>query len=447
MTKKQTDNKFLWNIFKEEVVEAAGCTETACVGFACSKAIYFIESEVGLQAKPHKIIVTLDPATKKNGNSVGIAGTNEAGFYMAAALGVVCGEHSKGLLALEKVDEASLLKAKNLIEQGKVTIKEDYANKSLKIEINIRTNIGTVILKIENTHTNITYVKVNRKIIKNLATNKKGLNDSSQSLYRKILMEKNIYDLVELAENSDKTILDFIEKGIKTNLLLSEAGLHRSKTAKSLSKMIDAGICSRDPITEIKIKVAAAVEGRMTGVSEPAMSSGGSGNQGNMAILVPYLMGKYMKIDEDKIKKSIVLSHLINSYVKCYTGALSSMCGCSISAGLGAAAAIAFQNDSKNIKKIEAAINNAISSTVGLLCEGGNEGCAAKMVIAVDGVIRSAMGAIHDCNIYSNIIEKNSAKQSIINMSIIASAEKEGIDRQINKITKNIIKGGKKHKI
>lgn len=428
------ENELIWAIFRNEVVEAAGCTETSSVGRVCAIARYMIEEKKSRKVKIKKVKITLDPATYKVGFGVGIAGTKETGFYFAAALGVICGKHNKGLLALEDVNEASLQKARRMIKEGKIDVKKNEEWKSLKIEAELITDIGNVMLLVEESHTKITKAEIDGRSVKLEPKQKDSFFEVKDVSYRSILSGKEIFDLVRLAEEAEPSILEYIRKGVEINLHLSEEGFPKSNVAKSFQKMIDLGICSRDPLTRTKIKIGSAVEGRMKGAKHPAYSSGESGNQGILASLVPFLMGKYMRVDEDIICRSIVLSHLINAYVKCYTGTLTTMCGCSIAAGLGAAAAIAYQHDSNDIEAIEAAMNNVISSTGGLLCEGGNEGCAAKVVVAVDAVVRSAIAAIYGCNTYSNIIVGKNAKESIINMSIIARDGMCNVDMGVNRI-------------
>lgn len=134
----------------------------------------------------------------------------------------------------------------------------------------------------------------------------------------------------------------------------------------------------------------------MAGVSLPVMSSGGSGNQGIVAILVPYTVGIHFKVPEKKILRSIALSHLLNSYIKCFTGDLSPLCGCSIAAGVGAAVAIVYQQKGNHMGKITFAVNNLISDLGGMLCDGAKAGCALKVVSSADSAIRSAYMALNN---------------------------------------------------
>ena len=54
----------------------------------------------------------------------------------------------------------------------------------------------------------------------------------------------------------------------------------------------------------MKHRVASAVDARMGGMPEPVMTSGGSGNQGVLTILVPYLVGRHRGIDSTASRKA-----------------------------------------------------------------------------------------------------------------------------------------------
>jgi L-cysteine desulfidase len=159
---------------------------------------------------------------------------------------------------------------------------------------------------------------------------------------------------------------------------------------------MDKGYLLEDVFSSSKILTASAADARMAGLSFPVMSSGGSGNQGIVAILVPYHVGKYFHVEETRIIESIALSHLVNSYIKCFTGDLSPLCGCAIAAGVGAAVAIVYQRDGKDMEKITLAVNNLISDLGGMLCDGAKGGCALKVASSTDSAIRSAYMAMND---------------------------------------------------
>jgi L-cysteine desulfidase len=143
------------------------------------------------------------------------------------------------------------------------------------------------------------------------------------------------------------------------------------------------------------VLTTSAADARMAGLNLPVMSSGGSGNQGIVAILVPYFIGTHNRLPERTIVHSIGLSHLVNSYIKCFTGDLSPLCGCAIAAGVGAAVAIVYQQAGKDMQKITLAVNNLVSDLGGMLCDGAKGGCALKVASSTVSAIRSAYMALN----------------------------------------------------
>jgi L-cysteine desulfidase len=203
-----------------------------------------------------------------------------------------------------------------------------------------------------------------------------------------------VKDLIKIAENADKKDLKYIEEGIEMNLKASEEGMKHKGFAQQIANMVKTGIVKDDFFSQVKIAVSSASDGRMAGMSLPVMSSGGSGNQGVVAILVPYLFGKEYGIAHEKILKSIALSHLLNAYVKAFAGELSPICQCAIAAGVGATAACVYQRKN-DIKLIGYAINNIANDLGGMFCNGANLGCAIKVASSAEAAIISALTALN----------------------------------------------------
>ncbi len=165
------------------------------------------------------------------------------------------------------------------------------------------------------------------------------------------------------------------------NLTIADAGLKINKVGHYISTLKEKGLIVEDVFTKSKIISAAASDARMAGLNFPVMASGGSGNQGIVAILVPYIFGKEYKISEETIVKSLTLSHLVNSYIKCFTGQLSPLCGCAIAAGVGAAVAMVYQTCGADMDKITLAVNNLISDLGGMLCDGAKGDVLLKLQV------------------------------------------------------------------
>lgn len=69
-------------------------------------------------------------------------------------------------------------------------------------------------------------------------------------------------------------------------------------------------------------------------------------------------------------------------YNKEYSGKLSAFCGCAIAAGTGMACGLVLLRDGTT-QQIAQTINNMASSITGMICDGGNQGCTMKGVVAV----------------------------------------------------------------
>ena len=112
-------------LIRKEVKPALGCTEPIAVALAVAKAAETLEEnhvsgwrlsgEYSLKAEVSGNIL-------KNGMGVGIPGTGMVGLHIAAALGAICGKSCYGLEVLHDLNDASIAKAKELVDAGKVEV-------------------------------------------------------------------------------------------------------------------------------------------------------------------------------------------------------------------------------------------------------------------------------------------------------------------------------------
>ena len=107
---------------------------------------------------------------------------------------------------------------------------------------------------------------------------------------------------------TDDAIRDYIARGIEMNLAMAEKGRVLKRTAYQIEKMHEKGILAADVFYTVKTTIARAVDGRMAGLDAPVMTSGGSGNQGIVAILTPHLFGEAMDVPKERILESIVVA-------------------------------------------------------------------------------------------------------------------------------------------
>ena len=412
----------LKQVLKNQVYPAMGCTEPVSSALCAAKAASLVKGKI-IEAN-----IFVDNATYKNGLAVRLPNTKEErGNLLAAALGLIIKKPDLNMEILKEATSTKVKKAKELL--AKDIVKLQVKNKKdFYVEAQISTDKKEKAVAIINTHhTNFVYLSLNGKILKNEKTQKKQ-NCSFANILKKISLK----DLIKEADNADKEDLKYIKKGVLMNLKISKEGKKLKKVGYYLQSLVNKKILSKNIVNNTKILCAHAADARMDGAALPVMSSGESGNQGIVAILAPYNVGKALKIKEETILKSIALSHLLNAYVKTWTGGLAPICGCSIAAGVGAAAALVYQQKGPDTAKITLAINNIISDIGGMLCDGAKSGCALKVVSSVDSALRSAFMAINNYGIseIEGFVGKN-AQATIQNLSRISNIGMINVDNTI----------------
>lgn len=377
----------LKEVLKTQVYPALGCTEPVSVALCAATAAK------ALGKTPDKIQFFLDAATYKNGMAVNIPNTGgEKGNLLAGVIGALIGRPELGMQVLSAATPAILSKAKRSVKQGAASV---ALARNLREGIQIRAELSSGRLKavceISGTHTHVSLLTVNgRKLVCAPAAETGGRKSLEEDLSRQTLRT-----LVKAAEGADAEDIEYIRKGVEMNLAAAAAGMKLGKVGGCLMDLKARGRFPDDVFSSAKILVACATDARMHGLPLPVMSSGESGNQGIVAILVPYKAGINARVGKEKIFKSIALSHLLNAYVKVFTGSLAPICGCAIGAGVGASAAIVYQLKGADVKAMALAINNLVSDLGGMLCDGAKSGCALKVVSAADSAIRSAYMAMY----------------------------------------------------
>jgi len=369
-------------VIKHEVFPAMGCTEPIAIAYAGSLAAE------GIKEPLTDISFTVNQGTYKNGLAVNIPNTGgEKGNLIAGILGCLIARPEREMEILKEVSREQLDAAKSLIASGRAKLSVDNDCHEFYVEARVSSagEKGTCI--ISGNHTNIIY----RKVGNNVLVDKQNEAKEDQSLrYREILKTMKIEEIIDIAEAIDEEDTDYLKKGIEMNINISNLGMKLKKVGFFLLDLQKKGFLLDDIFSSSKIMTACAVDARMDGMAMPVMSSGSSGNQGIVASLVPYNVGKHFHIDETTILKSIALSHLLNSYIKVFTGELAPICGCAISAGIGASCAIVYQQCKRDREAITFAINNLVSDIGGMLCDGAKSGCALKVVSSTDAAIRAA---------------------------------------------------------
>ena len=208
--------------------------------------------------------------------------------------------------------------------------------------------------------------------------------------------------------------LELLEEGLASERAVIAAGLLEENSGERISK---------DMKKTAQLLCNGAIEARVLGLSRPAMSITGSGAHGIIATMPLYAYYKVNeeKVDEVELIRATALSYLITMYIKEYSGKLSAFCGCGIAAGTGMACGLAYMQGA-DLAQITMVIQNMASGLTGMICDGGNHGCAMKGIVAVDAAIRSVNLALKDVCI-ENIhgINGKTPEDTMRHMGLIAS--------------------------
>lgn len=416
------------NILKQQVKPARGCTEPVAVALAVSTAYREIKGNVC------KISIKLSPNIYKNGMRVGIPGTNEKGIVFAAALSVICADPDLGLELFKNVNDGCISEAAKLVAENKIAVETIDDKGNFYIEANVVTDKGKACCIVKDSHTNIVYLEANDKVIYDKNDDKcvfsDGCNTGKSSL--KNLSIREIKDFVETVPFED---IKFLLDGVELNINIANKGLEaKIGIGAAMNQLMQKGILRDDVVNQVRILTSSACDARMAGINLPVMSSAGSGNHGITAIIPPTVVCRYLGYDSEKLARALALSHLITAYIKEYTGRLSPVCGCSIAAGIGASASIAWLL-SGSYEHIAGAINNMAGAISGMICDGAKGGCAYKLSTAGSEAVIQAYLAVNGIVIsnYDGIIGSD-AEETIRNLGVLSIEGMKDLDNAIIKI-------------
>jgi len=373
-------------ILKHEVYPAMGCTEPVSCAYAAAIAAECLAEPV------RRLTLKADLGTFKNGAAVTVPHSEGAkGNLIAAAMGAMLARSAGQLELLKEVTPSVHARARALIAENRC----DYAcmegERAFRVEVSVSGASHTARCVLQGGHTDVEVVERDGEPVRSRGPEQAA---TGQAGYRAILKSMSLTDVVETACRLDEADRRAVREGIDMNLAMADRGTEARGAAFQLRRMKEQGILSEDLFYRVKVRVASAVDARMAGTPQAVMTSGGSGNQGVVAILTPYLVGQAQGVAMERIEESIAVAHATNAYIKCYLGELSAICGCAIAAGIAASVAIVYQRSGVDPRKITFAVSNVIGDLSGLVCDGAKPGCAMKTVTSVDAAMRAAFMAV-----------------------------------------------------
>ena len=468
-------------LIQKDMVPALGVTEPGAIAFCVAKAKSYAKGEL------LHLNVAMNSGMYKNAFTCGIPNSKEVGNVFAAALGYVAGNPDKGLESLANVTPSDNVSAQKLIDEGKITVALRGISSRIFIEATLETTESKVILTIQDTHTNITKVVVNGETVLERedeansleakeTANRHTTDDSEAEMSTKAEDSINKHESIDrhttgitesdkIAEETDtakihsihrytlaelvdyvNTVpleeIEFVKEAYKVNLDLFEEALKNPRTtfARQLLAMNGGEVISSDEQMTASLLCNASIEARVIGLDKPAMSITGSGAHGIIATMPLYGVYKIHGFSEEMLYRATMLSYLICTYIKEYSGRLSAFCGCAIAAGTGMACALTYLKGG-SVEQMEYTLNNMASSITGMICDGGNQGCTMKGVAACDAAFRSvafALQGVHIDKVHG--INGKTPENTMRNMGLIASPGMVGTEKTIVEIFEEKLK-------
>ncbi|WP_022818932.1 serine dehydratase subunit alpha family protein [Fusobacterium russii] len=411
-------------ILEEEIVPAEGCTEPIAIAYAAAKARKI------LGTTPTKVDIYLSGNIIKNVKSVTIPNSGGmVGIEVSVAMGLIAGDSDKELMVISDVSEKKLEEVREYLDKKIIRTHAHPADIKLYIRVEIANNNDNVLLEIKHTHTNITRIEKNGKILLNQICNDGDFNSSLTD--RKILSVKKIYDLTKTIDI--KLIKPIFQKVIRFNSAIAEEGLE-GKYGVNIGKMIleniEKGIYGNDIRNKAASYAGAGSDARMSGCALPVMTTSGSGNQGMTASLPIIKFAAEEKLSEEELIRGLFMSHLMTIHIKTNVGRLSAYCG-AICASAGVAASLTYLYGG-TYKMVCASITNILGNLSGVICDGAKASCAMKISSGIYSAFDAAMLALQmdTLNPRDGIIGDN-VEETIINVGNLAQAGMRGTDEVI----------------
>lgn len=419
----------LTRIIKEDMRPALGVTEPGAIAFAVSTAKEYVEGEL------QEVYVSLNSGMYKNAFTCGIPNSNEVGNIFSAALGYVAGDAKKGLESLEDVTAEDNVKAQELVAADKIKVVLDHIGSEITIDATIKTDKDCCTVYIAGSHTDIYKIEKNGVVI----FEKERTEAAAQEEH--VIHNYTLEQLLGYVEEVEAEEISFVADAYRVNMELLLEGLASDRTTfgPMLMKKNGGNLISNDEVATAQLLCNGAIEARVIGLNKAAMSITGSGAHGLIATLplFAYQQIHQEKIDEEKLYRATALSYLITMYIKEYSGRLSAFCGCGIAAGTGMACGLCYLKGG-DVKVMEKVICNMAAGITGMICDGGNQGCTMKGIVAVDAAFRAVDLALEGVSIDSvHGINGKTPEATMRNMGLIASPGMTATEKTIVEIMQN----------
>ena len=415
----------LIDVIHKEVQPALGCTEPIAIALAAAHAGRL------LGEAPTHIDVAVSDNLYKNAMGVFVPGTGRIGLPIAAAVGAIGGDADAGLEVLAGATPEHVAQAVKLIDAGEINVTRAVTNEFIYVHLMARSANHDAEVMIIGSHTGVTLLKKDGVVI---LEKKLGIQNTEEG--SKIegfdVDLRTVYDFAMQADFAD---IEFILEARTLNVALAQEGLDHEyglQLGRTIAKQIEEGFMSSDLLNTISAFTSAASDARMGGASLPAMSNYGSGNQGITATLPVVKMAEFLNSSDEELARALILSHLGAIYIKSHYPPLSAFCGNTATSAAVAMALVYLKGGS--YEQACMAINNMISDTAGMVCDGAKSTCAMKVHTSTQAAFKATLLALSGIGVAGQGIISANVEETIDNLGQMVTNGMRQTDEKIIEI-------------
>ena len=434
-------NQDIISLIRQEVKPALGCTEPIAVALAVAKAAEIISENCPCCADwrleaAFRLDIAVSGNILKNGMGVGIPGTGMVGLPVAAALGAVCGDSSRGLEVLSGgLTPEAVQRAKELVSAGCVHISVADTRHLLYVKATVSVEGGMEASAEVDPHAYAVIEDDHDRIVETSFADKILMSSESAAAakeYRPESYDLTVKDIWDFARTAPYEDISFILGDRELNLALAMEGLNGDyglRVGKAIREN-QAEVFGDSFMSYAMGLTAAASDARMAGCTLPAMSNSGSGNQGITVSMPIIAFSLKYNVADEPLARALILSNLVAIHIKHYLGKLSALCGCVV-ASTGSSCGIVYLRGG-GYEEVCSAIKNMAGNITGMVCDGAKVGCAMKVASGVSCAVQSAMLALRGtCVSSTDGIVEDDIEKTIRNVGAIGSAGMKAADSMI----------------
>lgn len=399
-----------WQAYKKilnaMVKPALGCTEPIAAAYAAALAAEMLHN------KPTEIQVFVSDNLYKNAMGVYVPGTGKIGLAIAATVGALGGDASKGLEVLANIPMNVVDEAQSLIDTGSVKVSRKEVSEFIYCLVEMTDGTDNISVEIAGGHTRVQRKVKNGEVI--FEQNAEEAVSTANVCDGVDIDFAKIYDYATKAPFEE---IEFILEASRLNSALSKEGMDNPyglAVGRTMADNMKSGFLSEDFANKIIMHTTAASDARMGGATLPAMSNFGSGNQGIAATMPVVLTAQYYQASQEQLARALIISHLGAIYIKSYYPPLSAFCGNTVTGAASAAAMVYLAGGT--FAQSSFAIQNVLSDCAGMVCDGAKSTCAMKVKTATSAAINGFMMALQSKEVHQQGIVADDVERSIRNI-------------------------------